>query len=184
MVEKEKNIVAIGSMGLDYSGKNIKNQQRQQRFTYRKQLVLAVRLNKTVVIHSREAGNDCFTIAKEELPTSAKIHVHCFMQGWTDLLLWIGRFPNVVVGVTPVCTYENTENVEEIVRCAPFHRLVLEMDAPYFLPTCAPLSLEFSDPQMALQVGQYIAKISACLAAADSEAQLLWESEPQIFPGL
>ena len=147
-------------MGLDFSGKNIRNhQKRQQRSICRKQLVLAARFNKTVVIHSREAGNDCFTFAKEELPTNAKIHVHCFMQGWQDLLLWFRRFPNAVVGVTPVCTYENTENVEEIVRCAPLHRLVLETDAPYFLPKCAPRSLEFSDPQMALQVGLYIAKI-------------------------
>ena len=100
MVEKEKNVVALGEMGLDFSGKNIRNhQKRQQRSIYRKQLVLAARFNKTVVIHSREAGNDCFTIAKEELPTSAKIHVHCFMQGWQDFLLWFRRFPNAVVGV-------------------------------------------------------------------------------------
>ena len=58
-----------------------------------------------------------------------------------------------------MCTYENTENVEEIVQCAPLHRLVLETEAPYFLPKCAPRSLEFSDPQVALQVGLYIAKI-------------------------
>ena len=51
-----------------FSGKNIRNhQKRQQCSIYRKQLVLAARFNKTVVIHSREAGNDCFTIAKEEL---------------------------------------------------------------------------------------------------------------------
>ena len=82
MVEKEKKIVAIGEMGLDFSVKNIRNHlKRQQCSAYRKQLALTVELNKTVVIHSHEAGNDCFTIAKAELPTSTKlkIHVHCFM---------------------------------------------------------------------------------------------------------
>ena len=51
------------------------------------------------------------------------------------------------------------EYVEEVVRCAPLHALVLETDAPHFLTSCAPRSFEFSDPQMALQVRQYIARV-------------------------
>ena len=55
-------------MGLDYSVKNIRNhQKRQQHSAYRKQLTLAVKLNKTFVIHSREAGNDCFYLSQRRI---------------------------------------------------------------------------------------------------------------------
>ena len=132
-------------MGLDYSMENIQNHhKRQQRTVCRKKLPLAVKLNKTVVIHSFKVGNNGFHTAKEELPTGTKIHV----QGWLDLLLWIPRFLFAFIDVTPVCTYKNVKSVAEVVRCAPLelHRLVLEIDAPHFLLSCSPSSSKTSDP--------------------------------------
>ena len=71
--------------------------------------------------------------------------------------MWTRRFPNAFIGITPVCTYRN-QDVEEVARLIPLHRLVLESDAPYFLPSRAPRSLKHSDPQMVVQVAKYVAE--------------------------
>ena len=158
VAKEQPKIVAIGEMGLDFSIKGIRNsQKRHQRTIFRKQLALAVELKKVVVIHSRDAGMDCFQLAKEVLPVDTYIHVHCYIGDYRDMLMWTRRFPNAFIGITPVCTYRN-QDVEEVARLIPLHRLVLESDAPYFLPSNAPRSIRHSDPQMVIQVAKYVAE--------------------------
>ena len=158
VVKEQPKIVAIGEMRLDFSKKDIRNsQKRHQRTIFKKQLALAVELKKAVVIHSRDAGTDCFQPAKEVLPVDTYIHVHCYIGTYRDMLMWTRRFPNAFIGITPVCTYRN-QDVEEVARLNPLHHLVLESDAPYFLPSRAPRSLKHSDPQMVAQVAKYVAE--------------------------
>ena len=71
--------------------------------------------------------------------------------------MWTRRFPNTFIGITPVCTYRN-EDVEQVARLIPLHRLVLESDASYFLPSWAPRSLKHRDPQMVVKVAKYVAE--------------------------
>ena len=157
VVKEQPKIVAIGEMRLDVSMKGIRNsQKRHQRTIFRKQLALAMELKKVVVIHSRDAGMDCFQLAKEVLPVDTYIHVHCYIGDYRDMLIWTRRFPNAFIGITPICTYRN-QDVEEVARLIPLHRLVLESDA-YFIPSGAPRSIKHSDPQMVIQVAKYVAE--------------------------
>ena len=44
------------------------------------------------------------------------------------------RYTNSVVGLTPLVTYHNVEDLLHVVEMLPLEKLVLETDAPYFLP--------------------------------------------------
>jgi TatD DNase family protein len=108
--------VGWGEMGLDYHYDN--SPREIQREVFARQLRHAVRLNKPLTIHTREAEEDTERILKEIVPKEHpvspfdlpfqcfdmtdgyQIHVHCF----TDSPELAGRlldyFPNLCIGIT------------------------------------------------------------------------------------
>ena len=49
--------------------------------------------------------------------------------------VWLDKFPNSVVGITPLVTFPNAVHMVKVVKNLPLNRLVLETDTPYFLPS-------------------------------------------------
>lgn len=47
---------------------------------------------------------------------------------------FLTEFPNLYVGFTALITYPSATEVRDAVRKIPLNRIVLETDAPYFLP--------------------------------------------------
>ena len=77
LVARTRNpkVVAIGEAGLDYHYDN--SPRDVQQAVFRRQLKHAVRLEKPLVIHTREAEEDTEKILKEEVPKDYKVrHLH------------------------------------------------------------------------------------------------------------
>jgi TatD DNase family protein len=119
--------VAIGETGLDYFRDHVT--PAAQLVAFRHQLELARELDKTIVIHCRDADDDCFRLLVAEGPT--RVILHCFAvphrldeaiaNGW-----WCSFAGNV--------TYPNaTDLLHAAARC-PVDRILLETDAPYLTP--------------------------------------------------
>ena len=70
-----KEFVAVREMGLDFSNHrlSIKDCQRQKDVS-RIQLGIAVRVQKPIVIHTRDAGLECYRIVKEVVPEDTHIN--------------------------------------------------------------------------------------------------------------
>ncbi|KAF8994504.1 hypothetical protein BDQ17DRAFT_1392418 [Cyathus striatus] len=130
--------VSWGEMGLDYhydfSAREI------QRDVLRRQLRHAVRLGKTLTIHTREADEDTEAILKEEVPKEHKIHIHCFTDTPEFAQRLLDHFPNLYIGITGVITYATNANTVQVIKNivssspdAPL-RILLETDAPYMVP--------------------------------------------------
>ena len=47
------------------------------------------------------------------------------------------RFPNVFIGITGAITFNNNRRLQQVVEQVPLHRLLLETDGPYMVPTIA-----------------------------------------------
>ncbi|XP_077458467.1 putative deoxyribonuclease TATDN2 isoform X2 [Stigmatopora argus] len=125
--------VAFGEMGLDYSHKNSTCVHKQKE-VFEKQLQWAVAMNKPVVIHCRDADDDLMTILKKCVPRDYKIHRHCFTNNYAVIEPFLEEFPNLYVGFTALITYCSAMEARDAVRKIPLDRIVLETDAPYFLP--------------------------------------------------
>lgn len=69
-----KKAVAIGEIGLDYHYEF--SPRNQQKFWFKKQLKLAESLNIPVIIHSREAAQDCFDLIRESNVRQGVIHCY------------------------------------------------------------------------------------------------------------
>ncbi|KAL1438668.1 hypothetical protein MTO96_047860 [Rhipicephalus appendiculatus] len=144
-------VVALGEIGLDYSSNNKCDHPVQQR-VLRRQLTLARRGKMPLVIHSRDASMDTLRILKEEMPADWSIHRHCYTGDWAEAKEWMDTFPNLCIGLTPLVGFRNAGPVAEVARRIPLDRLLLETDAPYFLPKSESGRLSQSHPGMAIHV--------------------------------
>ena len=125
-------------MGLDYHYTHSPKDVQQR--VLRTQLENAVRLNKPITIHTREAEEDTERILKEIVPRDHKIHVHCFTDSPAFAKRLLDWFPNLYIGVTGVVTYSSNTNTTDVLRemvggQGGRLRIVLETDAPYMVPS-------------------------------------------------
>jgi Tat protein secretion system quality control protein TatD with DNase activity len=68
------------------------------------------------------------------VPKNYKIHCHCFTGTYESAKKWMDMFPNLFIGLTPLVTYRTATSTHEVARFIPLERLLLETDAPYFVP--------------------------------------------------
>ncbi|XP_063491379.1 putative deoxyribonuclease TATDN2 [Symphalangus syndactylus] len=151
--------VAFGEMGLDYSSKCITHVPEQQK-VFKRQLRLAVSLKKPMMIHCREADEDLLHILKNYVPSDHKIHRHCFTGSYPVIEPLLNHFPNLYVGFTAILTYSSAGQARETVRKIPLERIIVETDAPFFLPRWVSKShCQYAHPGLALHTVCEIARI-------------------------
>lgn len=147
---KNKKVVAIGEIGLDYHWMTFPKEKQQEIF--RRQLELAKKLNKPVVIHSREAMEDTLKILREY--PEIKGIFHCYPGSVESAKEVIDRF---YLGIGGVLTFKNAKKLVEVVENIPLDRLILETDCPYMAPT--PFRGKRNEPMYVEYVAKKIAEI-------------------------
>ncbi|KAG9017203.1 hypothetical protein FRB90_001372 [Tulasnella sp. 427] len=139
--------VGMGEMGLDYHYDN--SPREVQREVLKRQLAVAVALNKPLTIHTREADEDILQILKENVPVDHRIHIHCFTDTPELAKALLEHFPNLYIGITGVITFATNLNTRQAISNmissaissgasltatpSPL-RILLETDAPYMVP--------------------------------------------------
>jgi len=128
---KNKRVVAIGEIGLDYYYKP-KTKSRLQEFkdlqkkVFTQQLDLAQELNLPVIIHCRMAFSDLFEILKNY---NLQGTIHCFTgdleeaQKFIDLGFYLG-----INGII------DKLDLTEVIKNIPLEKLLVETDCPYLTP--------------------------------------------------
>uniref|UniRef100_A0A672JQR2 TatD DNase domain containing 2 n=1 Tax=Salarias fasciatus TaxID=181472 RepID=A0A672JQR2_SALFA len=71
---------------------------------------------------------------KKCVPRDYKIHRHCFTNSYPVIEPFLREFPNLYVGFTALITNTRATGARNAVCQIPLDRIVLETDAPYFLP--------------------------------------------------
>lgn len=126
----DSRLRAVGEIGLDYfydfSPRDV------QQAWFRRQLQLALELDQRVVIHCRDAEDDCLRILDAMGFTGRPLLWHCFGLGpeWVEPLMARGWH----VSVPGTVTYARSEALREAVQWIPADRLHLETDTPYLSP--------------------------------------------------
>jgi TatD DNase family protein len=122
-------VVAVGECGLDYHYDH--SPRDVQRVAFAAQVALAHERGLALVVHTREAWDDTWSIlAAEGVPERTVFH--CFTGGaeearrCLDLGAWLS-FSGIV-------TFKNADDVRAAVALCPLDRLLVETDAPYLAP--------------------------------------------------
>lgn len=120
--------VAIGEIGLDYYWDAGHKQEQKELFC--RQIELALRLDKPVIVHDREAHGDSLEMVCR-YPELRGVF-HCF-SGSAEMaaeLLKRGWY----LGFDGPITYKNARKAVEVLEMCPLDRIVIETDSPYLTP--------------------------------------------------
>lgn len=122
-----KKIVGIGEIGLDYYW--VKNNKKEQQDLFIKQLDIAKKYNKAIVVHSRDAIQDTYDILKKY---NLKGSIHCFNSNIEMAIKFIKL--GYKIGVGGVVTFKNSKKLQEVVKNIELKDILLETDSPYLTP--------------------------------------------------
>lgn len=134
--------VAIGETGLDYfhpapQGWSDDSYRQRQRLFLEQHFQLAARLEKNIVIHTRDkSGQDSLSDAIDiyrEFSGQVRAVFHCFPYSLDDAeeILQL----NGLISFTGIATFKNARTVLETAKKCPPGSFMLETDSPYLAPT-------------------------------------------------
>lgn len=148
-------VVAVGEIGLDYFRVPLEDvaTKQLQKDAFVAQLVFAKKYELPVVIHCRDAYDDCLEILKAEYKGQGIIH--SFTGDWETAkkFLDIGFH----VALNGILMFDKTGRLNEVCRNLPSDRILSETDAPYLAPP--PHRGKRNEPAYVRYIVDYMAKI-------------------------
>jgi len=121
---------AVGETGLDYFRTGEDGRSAQQR-SFRWHVELAKALDRTLVIHDRDAHDDVLRIV-DEVGAPDRWVMHCFSGDAELARRCLDR--GAYLSFAGTVTFKNAEPLREALRVAPQDRILVETDAPYLTP--------------------------------------------------
>ncbi len=156
-----RKVIAYGEIGLDYY-RDLSPRDTQCE-VFRRQIGLALRFKKPIVVHCREAFNDVIRILNEEGAGEAGGIFHAFSGGdrEAEKVLELG----FLIGIGGTLTYKNS-SLPGVASRLPSSAFVLETDCPYLPPE--PHRGKRNEPAYVAIVAERLAELRG-VAAADIE---------------
>ncbi|MDR1590445.1 MAG: TatD family hydrolase [Puniceicoccales bacterium] len=168
--------VAIGEIGLDYH--NIEGDETaviaRQKEVFRQQLLIARQHNCPIIIHSRNAFEDCKTLIDQSKCNWENIVIHCFSEDAAAI-----RTINARGGrgsFTGIVTYKNAENIRQALLAQGVEHLMLETDSPYLAPV--PFRSKRNEPAFVREIARYVATL---FAMSESELSAITTQNAKSF---
>ena len=122
----DEKIIAVGEIGLDYHYDTDKDLQKE---LFKRQLEIAYKYNKPVIIHSRDCIQETYNILKE---SKVKGTMHCY-SGSKEMALEFIKI-GFSIGIGGVSTFKNAKNIVDVIKYIPLEYIILETDSPYLTP--------------------------------------------------
>ena len=146
--------VAIGETGLDWF--RDRAPREAQLAAFRGQLLLARELALPVVVHCREATDDCFELLAAEGPETVVLHCFAAVERLDEAVErgWYCSFAGNV-------TYPSADDLREAARRVPEELLLLETDAPYLAPV--PIRGRPNEPAFVMETLRAVAALREVL---------------------
>lgn len=167
--------VAIGEIGLDYYWEKHADEQQNQRDWFVRQMELAREVSLPVIIHSRDAAEDTYSLMRDiraqEIP--GVIHCYSYSPEMAREYVKMGYY----IGVGGVVTFKNAKKLVRTVAETPIERILLETDSPYLAPE--PHRGRRNDSRELVYVVDKIAQIKN-LTPEEVEA-VTWENAQRLF---
>ena len=130
LAASSERVRAIGETGLDHfrTGEDGRAAQVE---SFRRHIDLARRLDKTLVIHDRDAHDDVLRVLDEEGAPDRWV-MHCFSgeAGFARRCLDRGAY----LSFAGTVTFKNAQPLRDALAVTPADRLLVETDAPYLTP--------------------------------------------------
>ena len=124
-------VVALGEAGLDYFYDD--GSPEAQARGFRAHIAAARATGLPLVIHTREADEDCARILEEEAAEgSFRAVLHCYTGGRELALKAVSL--GLYIGFTGILTFKKSEALRALAAELPADRILVETDSPYLAP--------------------------------------------------
>ena len=149
----DDKVIAIGETGLDYYRSTGDLTWQKERF--RSHIRAAKKVNKPLIIHSREAPDDTLLILREEGAASVGGVMHCFTgdEAMAEETMALGFY----ISFSGIITFKNAIPLQNIVKKLPLDRILIETDSPYLAPH--PYRGQSNQPAYVRYVAEEIARL-------------------------
>ncbi|MEM5872556.1 MAG: TatD family hydrolase [Candidatus Aenigmatarchaeota archaeon] len=127
LVKNKDKIVAVGETGLDYYWIKESEWQQKQKELFIQFIELSKEIKKPLIIHSREAYEDCVKILEQE--DAREVNMHMF--GNHHLTKRVVE-NNWFISINTIIL--RSKSHKKIARDCPLEKLMLETDAPWLSP--------------------------------------------------
>ncbi|RPI02760.1 MAG: TatD family deoxyribonuclease [Calditrichaeota bacterium] len=165
-------VVAVGEVGLDYhydySPRDV------QRRVFRRFLDVAWEMQKPLIIHTREADEDMFSILREKSRSGWRGVFHCFSsdEAAARKVLDFGFH----ISFTGNITFKNSRSVP-VMKNVPIEKMLVETDCPFMAPE--PYRGRRNEPAYVVHVAGKIAKEKEL--SFDTVAQITTQNAIRLF---
>lgn len=146
---KDDKVVGVGEIGLDYYyDSDVKDRQIEM---FNRQIDIAIKYDKPIVVHNRNASEDIYEILKDK---KARGVIHCFNDSYEMAQKFINL--GFLLGIGGIITFKKN-NISDVIDKLNIKNIVLETDAPYLSPE--PLRGRQNTPSNLPLIASAIAKI-------------------------
>ena len=126
----DPKVVAIGEVGFDFHWDSTTKEEQEEAFI--RQIEIAKKVNKPLVIHSRDAIQLTYDTLKKHNASMVGGVMHCYSGSLEMAPLFIKE--NFYLGVDGPVTFSNAKEIVKVVKEIPIEWLVTETDSPYLTP--------------------------------------------------
>lgn len=167
---EQREFIAIGEIGLDFYWDKTFTEQQYQAF--HKQIETAMQYNLPIVIHSRNAIDECIDVVKEHPGIAGVFHCFSGSEEQAGKIMDLG----FMLGIGGVVTFKNA-GLDKVIEKTGLSNVILETDAPYLAPV--PYRGKRNEPSYIKLVAEKLAAI--CNVSVEEIAELTTENAKKLF---
>jgi len=154
LASENEKVAAIGEAGLDYHYNHSPHNVQQEIF--RKQLAIAERTNKPVIVHSREAFDETIAILDEFAGRLKDVVIHCYSGTAEQTKLLLDR--GYHISFTGIVTFKKSEQTRQAAALVPLGRMMIETDCPFMSPEPV-RNVRPCEPAMMVHIARKLAEV-------------------------
>ena len=147
---QKPNVVALGEIGLDYYWEEVPHDKQKEIF--QKQIDIAKKYDKPILIHARDAYEDTYNILKQAKHRGI---MHCY-SGSAQMAKRYIEIGFEISLAGPV-TFKNAKVPKDVASQIGIDHLMIETDCPYLTPH--PFRGKLNEPANVVYIAQEIAKL-------------------------
>ena len=166
----ERKFIAIGEIGLDFYWDKTFIDEQYKAFDH--QIKMALQYNLPIVIHSRNAIDECIEVVRKYPGLNGVFH--CFSGNYEQAqkIIEIGFY----LGIGGVVTFKNS-GLDKVIEKTGLGPVILETDAPYLAPL--PYRGKRNEPSYISIIADKLAAV--CNITKDNVAELTTGNAKNLF---
>ena len=150
---KYERVIGIGETGLDFF--HSLEYKKEQYKSFENHIEACIETNLPLIIHQRNCENQIIDILSNYKDHALPLVMHCFTG--SKKLLYFCLDSNYYISLSGIITFNNSNELREIIHNMPLNLLLIETDSPFLTPH-PHRGKKPNEPSYVYFIGKYLAE--------------------------